>query len=299
MDKFPSRARASAAALEPRVSAVVVARDVRVGKGQSPLDLCLRSALAEAWIDDLVIVDHGNTAEVSSALRSMQLDRRDVRVVTAAADMSTAAAANFGAEQARGRWLLFLDPAIVVQRGAVERMAAAAGGARAPWIVGGRLLDTDGRERQAARGGRLNTWSSIALAMSWRGPKPRLRRQPQAEPGEPARVAAVSGAFMLIPRADFHALGRFDEGFVTDGADLDLCRRAAEAGGSILFEPAAAGVQFASPHVGRMRAQGLARFAAKSARTPVQKAFALVAPAALATLVTLRDFVAGRPPLRR
>ena len=50
-------------ALEPRVSAVVVAQRRAQGPaGFAPLDLCLRSALAEPWIDDLVVVDHGNAA---------------------------------------------------------------------------------------------------------------------------------------------------------------------------------------------------------------------------------------------
>ena len=289
MDRFPSRERSATVALEPRVSAVVVTR----GAGAS-LDLCIRSALAEPWIDDVVIVDVGNPPEVSSALRALQADRRDVKIVRAARDVGQAAACNLGAEQARGRWLLFLDPHVVLQRGAVARMAAAGGGARTPWIVGGRLTDTQGRDRRAARGGALNVWSAVAVAVDWpaRAPRPRAR----GERGEPTQVGAVSGAFMLIPRGDFQDLGGFDEKFTSHAADLDLCRRAGEAGGSVLFQPAAAGVQFASAGGGR-EAQGLALFAAKSARTPLERAFAAIAPPALAVLLGLRDIVGGRPPV--
>src|SRR6185312_11053587 len=124
-----------------------------------------RSALAEPWIDDLVIVDAGNPAPVSSALRALQADRRDVRVAQASGDAGFAEAANVGAELARGRWLLFLDPHVVLQRGAVARMAAAGGGGQTPWIVGGRLTDTTGRDKPAARAGALNTWSAVAVAM--------------------------------------------------------------------------------------------------------------------------------------
>lgn len=297
MDKNPQRQRTAAAALEPRVSAIVVARNIRPkAAASSALDLCLRSALAEPWIDDLVIVDHGNAPEISSALRVLQLDRRDVTVISAPRTITAAAAANMGAKAARGRWVLFLDAGIVLQRGAVARMAAAGGGAAAPWIVGGRLLDSQGRDRPAARVGALNAWSAIAVAMDWRGPRPLRRRGVRVEPDEAMPVAAVSGAFMLIGRHDFNALSGFDEHFVGDGADLDLCHRAREAGGAVLFQPAAAGVQFMRGANGARRAQGLARFAAKSARTPLQKAFALIAPPALAVLVGLKDFVAGRPP---
>lgn len=298
MDKFPSRERAAATALEPRVTAVVVASHVRGGpSGQSPLDLCLRSAQAEPWIDDLVIVDHGNPPEVSSSLRSLHLDRRDVKVVRADAGLSLAAAANLGAQQARGRWLLFLDPSVVLQRGAAARLAAAGGGAVTPWIVGGRLTDASGRERRAARGGSLNTWSAIAVALGLGGMRARRKRKDDLTA---TRVGAVSGAFMLIPRDDFQTLNGFDPDFATDFADLDLCRRAAAAGGSVLFQPDASGVQFdIGSRRSRKQAQGLTLFAVKSAKTPIEKAFALIAGPAIATLMGLRDFVVGRPPRRR
>src|SRR5262245_47531994 len=127
VDKFPSRERATAVALEPRVSAVVVVRGAAAANGQAPLDLCLKSAMSEPMIDDLVIIDHGNQPDVSQALRALQADRRDVRVVAAPLGATLAAAANLGARHAIGRWLLFLEPDVVLQRGAVARMAAAGG----------------------------------------------------------------------------------------------------------------------------------------------------------------------------
>ncbi|MBK8543545.1 MAG: hypothetical protein IPL62_08220 [Caulobacteraceae bacterium] len=82
--------------------------------GRAPLDLCLRSALAEEWIDDLVIVDHDNDEDISSTLRAFEADRRDVHVVKVDPSLSTAAAANVGAEAALGRWLLFLNADVVL-----------------------------------------------------------------------------------------------------------------------------------------------------------------------------------------
>src|SRR5262249_10868483 len=155
---------------------------------------------------------------------------------TAAPGIASAAAANLGARHALGRWILFLDANVVLQRNAVSRMAAASGGAPTPWIVGGRLTDADGREQRAARGGALTTWSAIGEALDWPAPKP-ARRRKSSEKGDAAatKVAAVSGSLMLIPRSDFQLLDGFDEGFDGAYADLDLCRRAAEAGGRVLF----------------------------------------------------------------
>lgn len=89
-------------ALEPRVSAVVVHQPPADAVSPFTLDLCLPSALAEPWIDDLVIVDHDNPPEASSKLRAVQADRRDVRLVRADG-VSARAAANQGAAAARGR----------------------------------------------------------------------------------------------------------------------------------------------------------------------------------------------------
>lgn len=295
MDEFPSRERTTAVALEPRVSAVVVVRNVHAKlPGQAPLDLCLRSLMAEPIVDDLVIVDQKNGPEVSATLRALQADRRDVKIITAPPNASYAAAANLGAREALGRWLVFLDPGVVLQRGAIARMAAAGDQAHKPCIVGGRLTDLEGRERIVARAGALNAFSAIAVAMDLPA------RKPKRDAGEAARVAAVSGAFMAIPRRDFEALHGFDEEFKTDCADLDLCRRANAAGGAILFHPAAAGVQFARPpESGRKQAQGLARFVARSAKTGPEKAFAAIAEPSLAVLLALKDLIVGRPPIRR
>jgi hypothetical protein len=188
----------------------------------------------------------------------------------------------------------------VLQRGAVARMAAAGGEARGPWVVGGKLTRLDGRERKLARPGALNAFSSIAVALGVGAKPPRPKRGDEAGVAGATRVGAVSSAFMLIPRGDFETLGGFDEGFLGDAADLDLCRRATDAGGSVLFQPEAAGVQFERLHArGRKRVQGLARFAARSAKTPAEKAFAAIAGPSLALLMGLRDFVAGHPPGRR
>lgn len=309
MDKTPSPERLAQAALGLRVSAVVVARDAGPG-----VDLCLRSAIAEPWIDEIVVVDHGNSPDISSALRAMQADRRNMKLVVVDRAKSHAFAANRGVEHARGRWILFLDSDVVLQRGAVARLAAVGGAVRTtpPWIVGGLLMDPEGRDRRAVRAGELTTWSAVAVAMNIPGPKLPTKRgrkrkaatddegAPVEAPSEATKVAAVSGAFMLIQRSDFEALKGFDEEFQSHAADLDLCRRAAEEGGSVLFHPAATGVQFLSgPARGQREAQGLALFAEKSAKTRWEKAFGRIAGPAFMVLVALRDFVNGRPRVTR
>lgn len=293
MEQFPSRERMPVLALEPRVTAVIVVRGLGPGKaGQTRLDLCLRSVLIEPWVDDVVIVDNGNAPEVSSSLRALQADRRDLRIVGAPIGASLSVAANMGAAQARGQFILFLSPDVVLRRGAVQRMCLAGAEVDAPWIVGGRLTDTEGRDRRAARASRLGSFSALAVALDLDAPRAKSRR--------PRAVGAVSGALMLTPRENFQAMGGFDPSFASDHADLDLCLRLARAGGRVVFQPEASGVQFASADDRRRKpVQGLALFAAKNARTGPERAFAAIALPLLGTLVVLKDLVLGRPPAPR
>jgi GT2 family glycosyltransferase len=48
-------------------------------------------------------------------------------------------------------------------------------------------------------------------------------------------VENVSGALMLVPRAVFEKLGGFDEDYFLHCEDLDLCRRARDAGFKVLL----------------------------------------------------------------
>lgn len=295
MDNFPSRERSVATTPQPRVSAIVVV-DGKGGKGEGrtpSLDLCFRSVLAETLVDELIVVDRGADQPTASALRALQADRRDVRVIPAAGARTYAAAANLGAEHARGRLLLFLDPGVVLRRGAVARLASANASGQKPRIAGGRLTDIAGNERPALRPNALNAFSPIAVALGLSGKRWRKTAN------TPARVAAVSGAFMLLPRDDFDALRGFDKGFGSDAADLDLCRRAAEMGGSVVYHPLAAGVQFARKRDDLALSAGLARFANRSAKTPIERVFAAIAAPTVFVLLLLRSAIIGDPPSQR
>jgi GT2 family glycosyltransferase len=97
----------------------------------------------------------------------------------------------------------------------------------------------------------------------------------------------VSGALMAVRRADFEAIGGFDEGYFLHVEDLDLCRRAEEAGWRVLFQPGPHGVHVrstsaAEPGVlARHKARGMARYLRKFARGPIERAAAELAAVVL------------------
>lgn len=286
MDPKATRSKSTSTDADVRVSAiVVVAREA----ASSSLDLCLRSVLADPWVDELIVVDCGAPPVIASALRALRADRRDVVLLKSPSELGLAEARNGAVLQARGRWLLFVQPNVALQRGAVARMVAAGRSAASPWIVGGRVLDAKGRERGDARGPLPTIGSSFAAAFGW-------RRKAPAAGALPTLVPAVGGQLMMTPRADFVALGGFDDRDVEPVEALDLCRRAADAGGQVRFAPRAEGVEFAlntrggAAAAGR-QARGLSRYLARAARTKRERAAVALATPLIGAIMVLRGAV--------
>ncbi len=246
MTSETSRPRSLPADTGVRVSAIIV-----VGENASALELCLRGVLGEPWVDELILVDAGAPPGVASSLRALQADRRDVRFLQPGELLTHTEARNLGAGRARGRWLLFLDADVVLQRGAAEKLIRAGRLARTPWVIGGGLTDSKGR----------------ATGLHAHAP---LRRRP-------APVEAVDGAFLLTPLAEFNALGRFDEDYTLYGEARDLCRRARDAGGTVWLQPMAEAMQVGAGRVRNpaideaRRAWADARYARKYAKGPAAR----------------------------
>ena len=281
------------------VSAIVVS--YRTGPA---LAACLDRLEAAPLVDEIIVVDNGNPPEIVAALGARG---GKVTLNTGHGNIGFARACNLGAAAARGDLLAFLNPDLLIEPGCIEAMQAALG--RAPCIVGARILWPDGREQRGARRDTITPWTAVvsALGLGRFESLSTLLRDPHREgdpaPDSPLRVGAVSGAAMLMRRADFAALAGFDENYFLHAEDLDLCRRANEAGGDVLFAPAARAIHIKSTsdesslRVEGAKARSLSRYLFKFARSPgAVLGAALVVPPLCAALIArgmLRDARGG------
>lgn len=214
---------------------IVVAAD----SGPSLL-ACAARALAGGVAVEFVLVDNASADGMPEALERAHAGDARVRVLRNGANLGFGAAVNRGAAQARGEALLVLNPDCMLERDTLARLLAVLDAEPDVGLVGAVVCDADGRPDPASR--RRDPLLRRAL-MTLTGLAVREARDarfagvnvPGPMPQGVEREEAVSGALLLLRRRVFEALGGFDEGYFLHCEDLDLCRRARDAGYAVLL----------------------------------------------------------------
>lgn len=225
---------------------------------------CLYALKADPAISEIVIADNGNPPDVRAWLQGFVAGCAGKARLVRLDNPGFGAAVNRAAKETEAGLLLVINPDCVLRRGSVQPLAEALSGAPAPAIVGGRIFGTDGKEQRGARRNTLTLVVALGLA--------RWTLENEPAPKGPVRVGAISGAFFLMRRADFEMLGGFDEGYFLHVEDVDLCRRAIEAGGAVIYQPLAGALHYTSTSdvpsatVQAHKAKSLARYFRRFAR---------------------------------
>jgi GT2 family glycosyltransferase len=202
----------------------------------------VHAALAEAPQGELVMVDNASTdGSLATLLKRCGEDGR-LQVVRLTGNVGFGRAINAVAPWCRGEWLLLLNPDCLLHPGALTQCLAALQAHPEAAMAGGLLRNPDGSEQRGCR--RRLPRPASALAFLWgrllgRRTVRDFNLTGQPLPPGPVAVEAISGAFMLVRREVFLALGGFDPGYFLHGEDLDLCLRLGQLGHGILFVPQA------------------------------------------------------------
>ena len=195
---------------------------------QADLERCLESlhSAPPPPGHEIVVVDnHSHDGSVEAARRWP-----DVRVIALDANLGFARANNIGLRATRSVNVLLLNSDTIVPPGAIERLVAALEREPDVAIVGPRLVDGSGRAELSF--GRMI------------GPLNELRQKRLARSADVDRVTRerrypdwVSGACLLVRRADAEAVGGLDERFFMYTEDVDFCAAVRARGRRVLFTP--------------------------------------------------------------
>lgn len=214
---------------------------VNYNAGHFLLD-CIASALP--LVDEVVLVDNAShDSSVAHCLEQFANEPR-LKIIRNTANLGFAVACNMGFSEARGDFVLFLNPDCRLDAAAVPALLEALESDASVGMVGGLLINADGSEQGGGRRAVPTPWRSFVRAfglnrLAHRWPKLffdfHLHKQPL--PTAPIEVEAISGACMLVKRQVVVDVGLWDEGYFLHCEDLDWCMRFRRKGWKILFVP--------------------------------------------------------------
>lgn len=207
-------------AAEAAIAAIVVSHE-----SASTLEGCLQRLRAAREVVEIRVIDNASLDGTLDIIQRHAAQDPRVRFIGNPDNPGFAVGCNQGARESTAPWLAFVNPDLMVEADTLARLRAHALSVGSDALLGVDLVDEAGVRDEAARrrdpdfGAMLRAPGHASkLAVS-------IRDDQALQP-----VQAISGALMLMPRALFDRLGGFDEDYRLHAEDLDLCRRAREAG---------------------------------------------------------------------
>jgi GT2 family glycosyltransferase/nucleoside-diphosphate-sugar epimerase len=207
------------------------------------LTACVVSLLASQEPVSVVVVDNGSSDDSLDRLAAFCDEDAHVTIIRNGANLGFSTGCNVGLAQARGDYVLFINPDCVVPADALGRMCAIMDQRPEVGMAGCLIRNLDGSEQAGCRRSVPTPWRSLVrvLRLDLLFPNtPRFQTfnmKGTPLPNEPVVVEAISGAFMFVRRSAIDRVGTFDEKYFLHCEDLDLCMRFNRQKYSILFVP--------------------------------------------------------------
>src|SRR4029079_88705 len=217
-----------------RLTIVIVAFNAREDLAGTLLSL---TTAPPSTAHEIVVVDNASTDGAPELVRARF---PGVRLVEAGANLGFARANNLAIQRSASELVLLLTPATIVPAGAIDQLVACLDSQPEVAVVGPRIVDANGRA-ELSWGDRVTRWSERRRRA--------LVRQDQAGDQTAAAaidrdtraardVAWVTGACLLVRRADAELVGLLDERYFLYMEDVDFCDAISARGRGVRFAPA-------------------------------------------------------------
>lgn len=204
------------------------------------IENCLSSIFAatHAVEYEVIVSDNGST---DGSVEKIRAQFPAVRVLENGANLGFARGNNAGIRQARGEYVLILNPDTIMHEGSLDGWVRFADGHPEAGAFGCRVQNPDGSYQRSARPfPTISRYLVSAFGLRFLGHWKRsvLSDEYEGWEGDTEReVDWQSGCCVMLRRDLLNQLGGFDEQFFYQFEEVDLCRRVWNAGFRIRFTP--------------------------------------------------------------
>ncbi len=203
----------------------------------------IHAVLVQPELHELLLVDNGNPEGLRAELRALAIEDSRLKLLVSGENVGFARGCNIGAQQAEGDYLLILNPDCIIPPATLSRVTQNFARFPETMVAGCFIANPDYTEQSGSRRNLLTPWVAIVESLSLyrlipnSHSLPRMNLHTTPLPEEPVYVPAISGAFMMMRRESYEALGGIDEGYFFHVEDLDFCLQVHKQGGKILYIP--------------------------------------------------------------
>ena len=198
---------------------------------------CLASLSAHPPVvsHGIIVVDNASRDDTTTCIRK---EWPEVRVIETGRNLGFSAGNNLGIRETSSEFILLLNPDTVVPAGAVDALVARLDCRPDVAVIGPRLFDAD-RRVEVSFGSMIGPLVELRQKVLIAG---HARRVPiicayvEHLSRHAREVDWVSGACLLVRRADAEAVGLFDERYFMYTEDVDFCAAIRAKGRSVLFD---------------------------------------------------------------
>jgi N-acetylglucosaminyl-diphospho-decaprenol L-rhamnosyltransferase len=182
---------------------------------------------------ELILIDN---ASIDGSADAIAEEFPQVNLIRSQENLGFARGNNLAAQQARGEYILLLNPDTILLNNAVAQVYKFAQSHPEFSICGGKTFYADLKINPTAAYNASSYWSLLSMALGFAS---FFRRSAVFNPeslsswkwDQPREVDMVTGCFLLIKRDLWEKLGGFDECFFMYGEDADLNQRVRAMGG--------------------------------------------------------------------
>ncbi|MBL4695074.1 glycosyltransferase family 2 protein [Candidatus Gracilibacteria bacterium] len=188
---------------------------------------------------EMIAVDNASTDPISLGYLEKAAEQGLVEYVKSPTNLGFGGGNNLGAKQARGKYVLILNPDIFVETDSIQKLVDYMEAHPDVGIMGPKLIYPDGKVQDSCRRN-MSFWDLVIKRTFLKKIfKKRVDTYTMEDfDHETTReVDLLVGACFILPRELYEEIGGFDERYFLFMEDFDLCKEVSKRGKKVIYYP--------------------------------------------------------------